>query len=520
LTTAAVSLPGTRSLGRIMTGLAPVSLVVQAFSFASSVALARVLGASASTDAYYLGLAVPALTYGILMAALRLGAIPALTDASASGDAALGRAGGELFSGVLAASVVLTVVMTAVVELALPLIVQGHVLRLTRVTLLELAPYAIFGAATGVLSAVLAVRSVFIPAVAVLAIEPIVKTVLTVSFGHEIGVQSLIAGNLIGGLLAVVVLWRVAREHGISLRLDRDFNTPFVRNTVRFSIPLLVSQSVLLANPLVDRSMATGFGAGSITALELGLRLFLVPAGLLTGLLIAPLAATWASRKAEGGWPAIRNSISRALEGAAAVLPPLVVLGIVLRQPLVELAFRGGAYSSSALKETTSVFGMILLGLPAQTLIVLFSTLFIVQKDTTFPMKIAFVNVGLNVALNFVFRAFFGVPGIALSTSVTYTLLLFAFAFGAYRRWGAFYNGSARLIAMRVAASATITAAGALFVVSALPAAASRPQALLVVVVAGAIGLLLHASVLAASRDPFAAGAIANVRRVAIRDAR
>jgi putative peptidoglycan lipid II flippase len=517
----ASTLPRERSLRRIMTGLVPVSLAVQVLSFASSVALARVLGASTATDAYYLGLAVPALSYGILLAALRLGAIPALTDvAASSGNEGLDRAGGELFSGVLSASVVLTIVVTSIVEMALPLIVGGDLLHMTRVTLLELAPYGVLGAATGVLGAVLAVRGVFMPAVAVLALEPIVKTVLTVGLGHEIGARALIAGNLIGGALAVVVLWRVVRGEGITLRLGRHFDSPFVRNTARLSIPLLVSQSVLLVNPLVDRSMASGFGPGSVTALELGLRLFLVPAGLMTGLLIGPIAATWASRKAVGGWPTLRQSMTRALDGAAAVVPPLVVLGVILRHQFVELVFKGGAYPTSALKETTAVFGMILLSLPAQMLIVIFSTLFIVQKDTIFPMRVAFMNVVLNLALNFAFRALFGVAGIALSTSLTYTILLLAFAVGAHRRWGTFYDGSVRRVTVRVLASVAITATGAALLMSALPTVSSRAGALLVVAAVGLFGLSLHATVLALGRDPWALGAAAQVRRLALRGTR
>jgi putative peptidoglycan lipid II flippase len=212
--------------------------------------------------------------------------------------------------------------------------------------------------------------------------------------------------------------------------------------------------------------------------------------------------------------------MSRALDGAAAVVPPLVVLGIVLRVQLVELVFRGGAYSESALRETTSVFGMILLCLPAQMLIVLFSSLFIVQKEMIFPMKIAFANVGLNLGLNFGLGAIFGLPGIALSTSLTYTLLLLVFAVGAYRRWGVFYDGNVGRVVMRVVASVTITAAATVLMISVLPTASSRPTALLVVVVAGAIGLFLHSMVLVVGRDPFALGAVTKVRRLALLEGR
>jgi putative peptidoglycan lipid II flippase len=380
-----------------------------------------------------------------------------------------------------------------------------------------LAPYAVIGATSGVLGAVLAVRGAFVLPVVVMMFEPIIKTALTLGLGHEIGVQALILGNLIGSGLALAVLWRGVQWEGISLHLSRHFNTPFVRGAARISLPLIASFSVLLVNPVVDRTMASGFGSGSITALELGLRLFNVPAGLVTGLLIAPIIATWSARKAAGGWPALRASTTRALDAAAAVLPPLVVLGIMLRHQLIALVFEGGAYPASALHKTTGVFGAILLSLPAQMLIVVFSTLFIVQKDTVFPMKAAFANVGLNIALNFLFRALFGVAGIALSTSLTYTLVLVAYAFSAHRRWGSFYSGRPWTAAARVAASVAIIAPAAALLLAALPTANSRLDALVVIVVVGSVGLLLHATTLAVGRDRLALGALSRLRTLTVR---
>lgn len=518
MTAVASALPGGRSLSRTMGAVAPVSLAVQVCSFVSAIALARVLGASVETDAYYLGLSIPLLAYGILIGALRTGAIPALTDvASSRGDGALGRSASEVMSGVLVASSVLTLLITGVVELALPLIVSGRLLDLTRVVVLELAPYAVLGAATGVLSAVLAVRGAFVVPVAAMAFEPAIKVILIVTVGHEIGLQALVLGNLIGGCLTVAVLWRYVRRKGVSLRVRRQFDTPFVRATARLCVPLVVSSSVLLVNPVVDRTMASGVGQGSITALELGLRLFLVPAGLMTGLLIAPITATWAARKAEGGWPSLQASVTRALTLAAAVIPPIVVLGIVLRHELVALLFQGGAYPAGALHQTTAVFGMILLALPAQMAIVVFSTLFIVQKDTIFPLKVACANVVLNIALNFALRPLYGVAGIALSTSLTYTVLLVVYAIGAHRRWGLVYEGHAWPVIGRVVASATVMASAAWLLVSAFPTAESRPVALLVVAVVGAIGLTLHAAVLTLGRDPLAVRTASQLHRFAMR---
>jgi len=135
-----------------MAGLVPISLAVQVCSFISSIALARVLGASYATDAYFIALSIPTLVYGILLAAVRIGATPALTDAS-SDDATLDTAASELVSATFVASAVLTVVAGAVAATVLPglLGASPHQASTTRLMILELTPLGVFGAMTGAL---------------------------------------------------------------------------------------------------------------------------------------------------------------------------------------------------------------------------------------------------------------------------------------------------------------------------------------------------------------------------------
>jgi putative peptidoglycan lipid II flippase len=269
-----------------------------------------------------------------------------------------------------------------------------------------------------------------------------------------------------------------------------------VRATLVLSAPVLVSLSVLQVNPLIDRTMAAGLGDGKVTALELGLRLFLVPAGLVTGLLLSPITATWAARHAAGGLAALEASVAEALRTLLVWVPPLVIIGFAVRRQAVEVLFAGGAYPASALHDTAEVLGMIVLSLPAQAVTVVLATLFIVQKDTRFPMKIALANVVLNTCLNLALRPEFGVAGIALSTTLTYTLLACVYVRATVRRWG---RGMLRAQAVlaRSVVSVAATAGAAAVLLAVLPTAHSRPSALLAVAVVAGGGLLAHAAVLA-----------------------
>jgi putative peptidoglycan lipid II flippase len=503
LTTNMIPTAETR-LPRVFAGLLPINIAVQAMSFAAWVAFAHVLGASTATDAYVLGLSVPTLVYGIMLAAIRVGAIPGLTERAARGDGDGAQAANELVAAALVASAALTLVVTAVAVAAAPLVLRpdATLLSNTRWTIIELSPLAVLGAITGVLGAILAVRRSFAPAVAVMVLDPLFRICFTLAWGRSLGIQALIVANLLGSAAAVGVLWAMVRRSGIPLKLVRPARTAFVRSVVGVSAPLVIASSVLQINPIVDRTMAGSLGAGSITGFELGTRL--VPAGLFIALVAAPLVATWSARKVEGGWPAIQASMQKALSSAASIVLPLAVIGIILRHQAVTLAFHGGAYSSHAAAQTSAVFAMCLLGLPSAVLSVIFSTLFIVQRETLVPMKLGFVNVVLNIGLNFAFRPLFGVAGIALSTTLTYAILNVLQASAARRRWGSLLPSSVAASLLGVIGSVVVAGIAAEVLVHQMPSGGSRAQALFVAIVVSGVGLLVYAAALFVGRRLFA----------------
>ena len=501
-------------LGRVFAGLFPINLAVQAVSFAAWIAFAHVLGATTQTDAYVLGLSVPLLVYGILMSAIRVGAIPGLTEEVARSDADGGRAANELVAAAVTASTVLALAVTAIAVAAAPLVLRNDpsLLSHTRLTMIELSPLAVFGATTGVLGAILAVRKSFAPAAAVMVFDPLFRTCFTLVWGASLGIQALIVANLIGSGLAVVVLWVLVRRSGIPLKLVRPVRTRFVRAVIGVSAPLMIASSVLQVNPIVDRTMAGSLGAGSVTGLELGSRL--VPTGLFIALVAAPLVATWSARKLAAGWPAIQTSMHHALTTAAMIVLPIVVIGIILRQEAVTLAFHGGAYSAHAASQTTAVFAMCLLGLPPSVLSVILSTLFIVQKETKVPMTLGFVNVGLNIGLNFALRPGLGVAGIALSTTLTYAILNVLQATAAYRRWGSFVPSAVARSLIAVVVSVALAGAVAELLLQRVPSATSRIEALFVVVGVGGAAALVYCGLLLVARRFVSPGrsAVADLR--------
>jgi putative peptidoglycan lipid II flippase len=500
----------TGGLAAITSRVAAATLLVQVLSFGSSIVLATWLGATSQTDAYYLALSIPTIAYTVMVAALRQGAIPMLTKIDrTAGSAAFGEASSEVLSGTLAASVGLAIAVSAAMMLLLPVLAGGtpRLAGLTRLYIAELTPYAVTGAALGVLGAVLAVRESFVAAVAVLMVEPVLKSLLVILFGHAIGAQALVIGNVVGNAIAVAILLLMLGRVGVTLQLKAFRSSPVLRSLLKLSVPLLVSQALLQLNPVVDRSFAAPLGPGNVTVFELGVRLFNVPAALLASTLIAPLAARWAALDVQVGWDAVLRSFAKVLSAIWVIVIPLVVIGIVMRHPLVAMLYRGGAYTAHDVGRTADVLGMLLLGLTAQILVVPLATLFIVKGDTVFPMKVGIANFVLNAGLDAALRGPFGVAGIALSTSVTVTVLAFVFVREAHRRWPAFgVRGTITPLVMSLCTGAVSAAIG-LTAMDVAGSHTSRLGAAALVVSVAAISLTVHGAALLWVRGSVTPGA-------------
>jgi putative peptidoglycan lipid II flippase len=270
-------------------------------------------------------------------------------------------------------------------------------------------------------------------------------------------------------------------------------------------------------SPVASRTLAATLGPGSLTAFDLGLRLFSIPVTLLGAVLIAPLAAAWSARYQDEGWTAVTASFANAARGVAMLFPPLVVCGLVLDDQVAALVFEGGAYSDRAVDQTASVLAMLLLGLPAQLLVVAFTTLFVVRRDTVAPMLVGFANVVLTVAAAVALRPALGLAGIALATSLVFTVLCGAYPLIVRRRLGGLQLWRLRGTFLRAGISTGLIFPVSWLVLEALPTSDDRLDYVAAIAAVGGAGVATHLLVLAVGGEHEVRRALSRAR-AAIRE--
>ena len=91
---------------------------------------------------------------------------------------------------------------------------------------------------------------------------------------------------------------------------------------------------------------------------------------------------------------------------------------IVLRRPIVNLLFQYGSFGAAAREATQAAFLFYSLGLVGHALIQILARAYYASRDTTTPLALTLISIGLNVALDVLLAPLLGINGLALANSI------------------------------------------------------------------------------------------------------
>ena len=313
-------------------------------------------------------------------------------------------------------SAVMYIFCEPIVNLIYQFDAQGIALtvKLTRIMLLGL----VFNVSSIVISSLLNAMERFMAAQLTgfpLSVAVILSVVV---FAPKIGIEAVAWGVFAASVLQVVVLIPALmgwfEYHPVLDLKDKRFH-----RLLKLAGPAVLSMGVSEINHLIDRSLASGLPAGSISAMNYAYKLITF----LLGVLMVPLTTIMFSRMSrlasakdnDGLLAALRRSI---LLICLAALPVLSV-GMVMAADVVKMIYMRGNFTIDSVNLTASVLFYYLIGVLAFGLRDFMNRTFHAIQDTKTPFKVACLVVGLNIVLNFILRELMGAQGLALATSIS-----------------------------------------------------------------------------------------------------
>ena len=244
---------------------------------------------------------------------------------------------------------------------------------------------------------------------AMLLLTPFVPTV-----GH-----SLAWGVTISGVLQLALLAWAVRRAGMALHIPRPRLTPQMRKLLSRMAPGLLGAGVTQLNLAVDVIIVSLLPPGSASLLYYADRVNQLPLGVIgtaIGTAILPLL----SRQARAGerHGAI-DTLNRALEFSLVLTLPAALALAVAGGPIMLVLFGRGAFDAQSAELASQALAAYAFGLPAFVVLKVLVPAFFAHGDTSTPVKVGFLAIGLNLALNLAFMVPLRHMGPALATSLS-----------------------------------------------------------------------------------------------------
>jgi putative peptidoglycan lipid II flippase len=271
-------------------------------------------------------------------------------------------------------------------------------LGLTRITL----PYMVLICATALVSGVLNGMHRFSAAAAAYVAFNVIgigATWIGAHFFHAPAEASAWGVTISGAVQLVLVLWATHRA-GLTLLPRWPHLNTHARTLITRMVPGLIGSGVTQVNLLVDTMIASKLPTGAVSWLYFADRLNQLPLGVLGAAAGTTLLPVMTRLIASGDEAGARGSMNRSLDYTAMLTLPAAFGLMALAPGIIAALFGVGHFTTLDVVHSAAALRAYSLGLPAFVCIKVLTPGFYAHGDTSTPVRIGFLTIGLNLALN------------------------------------------------------------------------------------------------------------------------
>jgi putative peptidoglycan lipid II flippase len=404
--------------------------LVKIVAVVREIVIAWKFGTGDELDAYLIALLVPEFIINVVAGSFNAALIPTYIRVREQEGA---KAAQRLFSGATVWSLVLLGITTILIVVSapqyLPQMASGfsaEKINLTFKLLCVISPIVMLTGIVTIWSAVLNAGERFALAAFSPIMTPVTTIVLLLLGGKLWGVFTLAGGLVVGAVMEIILLGIALRQQKFSL-LPRWYGfDDNLRQVANQYAPMITGGFLMCSTGIVDKSMAAMLSPGSVAALSYGNRVTAIPISLiLTGLSTAviPYFSKMVARK---DWIGVRHTLKQYMKIVFAVSIPLTLILIIFSEAIITILFQRGSFTNNDVHLVAKIQSCFSLQIPFYI-----ATILVVRLISSMQLSQIFVwgssyNLIINIVLNYLFVKWFGLAGIALSTTCVY---IFSFSF-------------------------------------------------------------------------------------------
>ncbi|MBK8901906.1 MAG: murein biosynthesis integral membrane protein MurJ [Anaerolineaceae bacterium] len=280
----------------------------------------------------------------------------------------------------------------------------------------------IFGI-SGVLSSMLNAHQHFaLPALAPLALD-IGYVVGLYLFVPQLGIIGLAWGTVVGGVLHIAIQVPALIKYRIGYRPALHWRLSGVGEIVRLMGPRIVTLGAIQVADLFIIRLTSGLPEGSTSSYFYGYALMQLPETLFGTAIALVIFPTLAELFNVGDVGGMKETAVNALGIIWTLTIPAAALMVLLGEPAIAFLLEGEVFDANSTRLVYSVLLAFSVRLVAEATLEIVARLFYAQHNTRTPMFAYLGWLVVNVAAAYALVDSLGVVGLALASSVAFTLL-------------------------------------------------------------------------------------------------
>ena len=289
------------------------------------------------------------------------------------------------------------------------------------VTLSRIAfPFLLFVSLSSFYSAILNTKGRF----AVAAAAPIILNLLLIAsifyakfFDKEL-VYFMAWAVTLAGILQLIMLAIYAKKY-FTPKISFNFKiSPEVKRFFKRLLPSIFSSGVMQINILVGTVIAS-FQTSAVSYLYYADRIYQLPlaiTGIAIGTVILPSLSKEIFQNKDGKNFFLQN---RSIELSLFLSAPATVGIIMATEPIISTLFGYGSFDQESIQQTSKALFVFGFGLPAFSLLKIYSSFYFARGNTKFPFYVSVLTVIINILISIILFNRLGFVSIALGTTVS-----------------------------------------------------------------------------------------------------
>ncbi|MGW8319453.1 MAG: murein biosynthesis integral membrane protein MurJ [Candidatus Promineifilaceae bacterium] len=295
---------------------------------------------------------------------------------------------------------------------------QATTAAIMRIILLQTTLFGVSGALSSILNAH---QHFALPALAPITLD-VGYLVGLFLFVPTMGIYGLAWGTVVGGALQIVIQVPALRRYSFRYRPAVAVKMAGVLEITRLMGPRIVTLGAVQVADLFIIRLTSGLPAGSTSGYFYAYYLMQFPETLLGTAIAIVVFPTMAELFNAGDIVGLKRTSMVTLRIVWTLTIPAATALVLLGRPTIALLLQGGAFTEASTALVYGVLAIFSIRVVSEASLEILARLFFAQHDTRTPMLVALIWLGINVGLAYILVGSLGIEGLAVASTVAFTL--------------------------------------------------------------------------------------------------